>query len=60
MSISEYRKAIAAAISAVVVVLSQTGVALPWFDPELVSGVAAIVGTVLVYAIPNVPRGSES
>jgi hypothetical protein len=50
-----YNKAIIAVIGAIVAVLAAFGVALPWFTPEVQSGISAAITAILVYAIPNKP-----
>lgn len=49
-NISKYRKALAAAGSAVVAVAAVFGLKL---DPAVVSTVEGVIATVLVYVLPN-------
>lgn len=52
---TNYSKAIVAVLGAIVAVLAAFGITLPWFTPEVQSGITAAITAILVYLIPNKP-----
>lgn len=50
---SAYAKAIAAALTGVTALLAQIGLEATWATPELITAVATVIGTLLVYFVPN-------
>lgn len=54
---SEYRKTIAAAVGAVITLLSAAGV-IDVVSPEVQTSIVTLLTVVAVYLVPNVGRGS--
>ena len=49
----KYRKAIASVIATAGVVASAFGFDLPFLTPEVQAAIVAVIGSMLVYLIPN-------
>lgn len=56
---SEYRKSIAAAVGAVVTILSATGL-VDVVDPEIQTAIVTLLTVAAVYLVPNLPKDTVS
>lgn len=50
---SKYNKAIASVVATIGVIASTFGYDLPFLTPEMQAAIVAVIGTFLVYLIPN-------
>lgn len=56
---SEYRKSIAAAVGAVITILSATGL-VDVVDPQVQTAIVTLLTVAAVYLVPNLPKETVS